>query len=260
MAFCGQGGRSAARAGTWIGRVAALTLVAVLAGSWPTAGWAAPARDPLIPGPNGELPDGWVNTQWGALGPVDVSLVVGVRRADLWEGQAGKMAVEKGASARVREIGAVISGQHLNELDPLTLKVGAQLGIELPNEPSDEQQDWLDEMRDNTGAIFDDIFVTRLRAAHAKVFALIATVRANTRNSVMRSFAQTANKYVDGHISMLDSTNLVAFNALPTPAAAPNRPLGSPVAATIDPMVIWMILFVAVIAGVATGVRIIRPR
>jgi predicted outer membrane protein len=273
VALCAQDGRmdGATRAGAWARRVAALTLVAASAVSWPAVAYAQDPRanaatglvariDPLVPGPNGELPDGWVDTQWGALGPVDVSLVEGVRRADLWEGEAGQLAVAKGASARVREIGAIISNQHLKELDPLTLKVGEQLGVALPNEPSEEQESWLVQMRQNSGEAFDDIFVTRLRAAHAKVFSLIATVRANTRNSLMRSFAQTANRYVDGHISMLDSTNLVEFNALPTPNVPAGRPLGSPVAAGLSPMVIWAILFAAVVAGVAVSVRIVRPR
>jgi predicted outer membrane protein len=247
-------------------------LVAVLAVGasvlWSGASWAArpgEARmDPLVPGPNGELPAGWVQTEWGAFGPVDRSLVEGVRRADLWEGQAGKMAVAKGESQRVKEIGGIISGQHLQELDPLVLKVGSQLGIAVPDQPSAEQQGWLDEMQNAEGAEFDQIFVARLRAAHAKVFSLIATVRANTRNSVMRTFAQTANKYVDGHIQLLDSTNLVAFNALPTPAAAvaaaavSSRTVSSegglPVA------VIWLILAIALAAGAVTAVRVVKPR
>jgi hypothetical protein len=283
VAVCGQDHEVTAR--TRACRVAVLVVAATSALLWPAASWAAPAQDrpalareggapaqdrpalaregvarvdPLIPGPNGEMPDGWVQTQWGALGPVDVALVEGVRRANLWEGPAGQMAVAKGGSPRVREIGATISGQHVKELDPLTLKVGEQLNIPLPNQPSDEQLGWLAEMQQRSGTEFDLVFVHRLRVAHAKVFALIATVRANTRNSIMRTFAQTANKYVDGHLSLLDSTNLVEFNALPTPVLVP--PTRSILNEGIHTPVLYAILIIAAVAGAAGAVRIIRPR
>jgi predicted outer membrane protein len=236
---------------------------------WPVqAAAAAPvvaAREPIV-GPNGELPEGWTNTQWGPLGPVDIALIEGVRRADLWEGPAGRMAVEKGFSDRVRQIGETISHQHTNELDPVVLDLAGKLGLQLPDTPSDEQNQWLAEMVAANGPEFDQVFVDRLRAAHGKVFQLIAQVRANTRNSLVRKFAQTANKYVDGHISLLDSTNLVAWELLPTPVAPPaaaKLPGSGPPASVsggLSPAVIWAVLIVALIAGAMTTGRILRPR
>ena len=247
-------------------------LVALAAGFAPVVLWAAspasaaPRVDTALPAANGKLPAGWIDTKWGPFGPGDRALVEGVRRADLWEGPAGQMAVQKGENARVKEIGAIISRQHVSELDPEVLKVGSQLGIALPSQPNADQQTWLGEMESTTGAAFDRVFVDRLRLAHSKVFALIASVRANTRNSVVREFAQTANKYVDNHMKLLDSTGIVEFDLLPTPIPPP--PAANPVASRllpgaqgrVNPTIIWIVLIVAAVAGGVATVRFVKPR
>jgi len=112
----------------------------------------------------------------------------------------------------------MISQQH-SQLDALVVRAAARLGVALPNEPNADQRGWLNEMRGATGAQFDQIFVDRLRAAHGKVFPAIANVRAGTRNSVVRELAQSANGFVLTHLTLLESTGLVAYSKLPPPPA-----------------------------------------
>lgn len=216
------------------------------------------AVTPAAAAPEGDLPPGWSNTQWGPFSPADRALVEGVRRADLWEGPAGAMAVAKGTNPRVREIGAIIGKQHTNELDPEVLKIAGQLGISIPSQPNEDQFAWLAEMEQSSGAQFDAVFVDRLRLAHSKVFQLIATVRANTRNSLIRAFAITANKYVDNHMNFLDSTGLVRYELLPTPAAP--APTGPQPGNGTSNVIIWVVLAVAIVAGGATTARVVRSR
>lgn len=246
----------------WMGVAAAIG--AILAHVLLTGGGAYAA--PAVPGPGGEMPEGWVNTQWGPLAPADRALLEGVRRADLWEGPAGQMAAQKGVNPRVREIGITISKQHVDEIDPEVLKVAGLLGVPLPSTPNADQNTWLKEMELAQGSDFDQVFVDRLRLAHSKVFQLIATVRANTRNSVVRDFAKLANKYVDGHIQFLDSTGLVKFNDLPTPeapapaAGAARAGVFAPGIQGVNSAVVWIVLIIAVMAGGLTTFRIVRPR
>ncbi|GGM50668.1 hypothetical protein GCM10011608_39500 [Micromonospora sonchi] len=153
------------------------------------------------------------------LAAADQALLDGVRMAGLWEMPAGQMAAEKGQSRVVREVGAEIAKQH-EELDRLTVEAANKLGAVIPNQPSAEQQQWLKEMKDATGARFDQIFVTRLRVAHGKIFPVIGAVRASTRNDVIRDLANAANTFVGDHMVMLESTGLVRYAELP-PAALP---------------------------------------
>ncbi|MGO4431485.1 hypothetical protein AB4Z54_75030, partial [Streptomyces sp. MCAF7] len=63
---------------------------------------------------------------------------------------------------------------------------------------------------------FQRVFANRLRAAHGKVFGLVAQVRAQSENSMVRSLATRANAVVLDHITVLEDTGLVDFEALNT--------------------------------------------
>ena len=120
-----------------------------------------------------------------ALNATDVALLNGVRLAGLWEIPAGEMAAERGSREVVRKIGRMIADQHV-QLDQLAVDAANKLGAVLPATPNADQQGWLNEMQNATGARFDQTFVDRLRAAHGKIFPVIGAVRAGTRNAVIR--------------------------------------------------------------------------
>ncbi|GAB7036444.1 DUF4142 domain-containing protein [Catenuloplanes niger JCM 9533] len=183
---------------------------------------AAQAAEPGVPVPPGELiPD----TATGEVTDADIDLVVKVRLAGLWEIPAGEMAQEKSENLRIREIGKDIAEQH-EVLDQLARDAAEKLDIKLPNKPNKDQQGWLDEMEEAEGEEFDQIYIDRLRAAHGKIFPAIATIRASTRNDTVRRLAQQANQFVATHLTLLESSDLVDFEALPTapnPAASPSK-------------------------------------
>ncbi|WP_370949840.1 DUF4142 domain-containing protein [Amycolatopsis sp. cg5] len=147
----------------------------------------------------------------------DETLIVKVRLAGLWEMPAGDWARTRGASPRVKEVGMSIMVDH-GRLDVQDRALAAELGIGLPDQPTAEQQGWLNEMQNaRTPAEFDRIFVNRLRAAHGVIFSAIAQIRAGTKNDRIRAFATTANQAVLRHITLLESTGLADFDALPQP-------------------------------------------
>jgi predicted outer membrane protein len=156
---------------------------------------------------------GTVPTKWGPLSTLDRTLVVKVRQAGLWEIPAGQQAQQRAKAPRVREVAQVIWTQHV-QLDADTRAVAEKLGVVIPNEPNGSQKSWLREMSGKFGNDFDKTFVLRLRAAHGKVFAIIAQVRAQSENSVIRAFAERAMKFVNTHMSLLESTGLVPRRAL----------------------------------------------
>ncbi|WP_144119513.1 DUF4142 domain-containing protein [Catellatospora sichuanensis] len=203
------------------------------------------------------LEPGWTVTEFGPLGPADRDLLVRVRLAGLWEAPAGKQAQDRARSAKVKEVGHHISGEHI-ALDAEVLKVADRLGVPLPDRPNAEQQSWLDELNGLRGAAWDNVFTARLRVAHGKVFSVVAAVRAGTRNEVIREFAEQAVTIVMRHMSYLESTGLVDYTSLPappTPVAAAARRTGGPPAPLI-----WLILAAALAVGAVTAARIRHPR
>ncbi|MEU6143822.1 DUF4142 domain-containing protein [Streptomyces sp. NPDC047081] len=162
---------------------------------------------------------GTVNTQWGPLTAADRDLIVRVRLAGLWELPAGQQAIQRAPSDAIKEAGDHLIVGH-TDLDKRVRIVAAQLGVELPNQPNEQQQGWLQEMSAASGAEYEYKFVNLLRAAHGKIFPAIGTVRNTTRNTLVRQLASDANQTVLDHITILEKTGRVDFDAIANDAVA----------------------------------------
>jgi predicted outer membrane protein len=202
------------------------------------------------------------------LTAADRNLLSVVRLAGLWETPAGNLAVKKGGTDRVRKVGAEIAKQHV-ELDKLVVAAANRLNVQLPGEPNADQRTWLAEMQAaEAGAEFDRVFVGRLRAAHGKVFPVIADVRSGTRNDIVRKLATDANGFVLNHLALLESTGLVQYSDLPQPRdPAPTEDrgwlgnaivTGSKGSQSVPAGLIWLVLVVALIGGGYAGVKMFR--
>ncbi|MFJ6777673.1 DUF4142 domain-containing protein [Streptomyces yangpuensis] len=189
----------------------ALTLIALLVpvdkfGGRASAAVAAPAA-----GDDDGL--GTVSTAYGPLTAADRDFVRKVRLAGLWELPAGRQAQQRGSRPAIRTAGDHLVDGH-TELDRQVIQVGQALGIDLPNQPSAQQQDWLGQMNRAKGDEYERLFTQLLRRAHGKVFSLLAGIRAQTRNSMVRALASSANATVLDHITVLEDTGLVDFDGL----------------------------------------------
>lgn len=202
----------------------AFTLIALLIpvqsfGGRASAAASAPAGD--------DDGAGVLSTAFGPLTPQDRDFIRKVRLAGLWELPAGRQAQERGARPTVRTAGEHLIEGH-TELDRRVIEVGGALGVQLPDKPSDQQQGWLNQMTAAQGDEYERVFVQLLRRAHGKVFALVAQIRAQTRNSMVRELANDANTTVLDHISVLEATGLVDFDGLvdatPTPSTVSRPP------------------------------------
>jgi predicted outer membrane protein len=194
-----------------------LLAIAVLGGG----GFALWQAYESFPSSGSPSQDGWTSTPTGPVGPADRDMVVRVHLASLWEHPIGQQMAERGTQSRVREVGRLISIEHL-ELDDLDIAAAHELGIELPTQPTIEQQGWLAQANAASGPAFDTTAVNLLRAAHGTVLPLLTTVRASTRNSAVRLLADQAAVFVTRHMNYLESTGLVNFDALPQ-APTPTR-------------------------------------
>ena len=172
-----------------------------------------------------------MQTQWGPLGPADRDFLNRVKQAGLWEKPAG----EKGKAKRADQPKIQEACKHLIEghtlLDNVVNRAGVLLGHTLPTEASDEQKGWLAEMDAANGDEFDAVFANRLRAAHGKVYAYAAQIRAGTKNELVRILSTQAMITVFDHMKVLEETGRVDFAGLesPQPLAPPtNAGSGAP--------------------------------
>ncbi|MET8681359.1 DUF4142 domain-containing protein [Streptomyces sp. NPDC004647] len=184
------------------------------------------------------LEAGSVATSWGPLSAADRDFIVRVRLAGLWELPAGQQAIERAPTQAVADAGEHLVEGH-TQLDARVRDVAARLGMELPNQPNDQQRRWLEEFTAARDMAYAQRFTNVLRAAHGKVFVLIGQIRNTTRNTLVRGLADEANMTVLDHITMLERTGMVDFDAIAAEAtesgtASPTGPPPHP-AAPADP-------------------------
>lgn len=185
----------------------------------------------------------------GPLTMADRDFLVKVRLAGLWERPSGEQAQERSGSDAVKEAGQHLMDGHA-ELDATVLQVAQDLGVEVPDEPNADQRGWMAEMTNaDTPQEYDQVFVARLRAAHGKVFGLVAQIRAGTRNNMIRAFSTRTMEVVLDHIVMLEATELVNFASLPLPPDP--GPIGPVNGRSVNPLLVISILAVALAMTVA---------
>lgn len=158
----------------------------------------------------------WTQTQWGPLGPADRDLLVMVRQADLCGGSSGQQAQHQGNSAQVRAVAKRV-GVGYGDLDTQVRSVAGKLGVPLPDQPNAQQRGWMRELFGRSGLDFDRMFAQRLRLTDGAVLPVITSVRAGTRNELIRSFAANAAVLVNRQMEYLEGTGLVDYSRLPEP-------------------------------------------
>ncbi|MCL8014135.1 DUF4142 domain-containing protein [Streptomyces sp. AS02] len=152
------------------------------------------------------------NTQYGPLTEADRDFVVKVRAAGLWEHPLGLMAMQRGTTPEMKEAGEHLVVGHAR-LDLACRKLASELNITLPNQASPQQQQFVATVDSKTGKEFDATGVAIMRVTHGQIFPVIAKIRGTTQNSMVRQLADLANDTVLDHMTVLEKTGMVNFDA-----------------------------------------------
>lgn len=152
------------------------------------------------------------NTRYGPLTEADRDFVVKVRAAGLWEHPLGLISMRKGSTAAMKEAGEHLVVGH-GRLDAACRKIAPELGITLPNQASPQQQQFVATADSKSGKEFDSTATAIMRVTHGQIFPVIAKIRATTTNSLIRQLADLANDTVLDHMTILEKTGLVNFDA-----------------------------------------------
>ncbi|MFI2431387.1 DUF4142 domain-containing protein [Streptomyces sp. NPDC018693] len=149
-------------------------------------------------------------TPYGPLSEADRDFVVKVRAAGLWEYPLGELAMEKGSTPEMKEAGAHLIVGHAG-LDEMCRKIAPELRIELPNQASPQQQQFVATSAALSGPQFDSTAANIMRVTHGQIFPAIAKIRANTKNTLVRQLADLANDTVLDHITVLEKTGVINY-------------------------------------------------
>jgi predicted outer membrane protein len=160
-------------------------------------------------------------TAFGPISAVDKKLLAVVAQTSIRENTTSEWALERSQNPQIRAAAQTIITQH-KDLMAKDMSLSAKLGLPVPDKPSAQMQEGIDRMRDETGTTFENDYVNTLRQGHAEALILLNTVRADTRNSLVRSYSDLAESYVMTHIQMLEKTGDVDFSKLPVPPPPTN--------------------------------------
>lgn len=156
-------------------------------------------------------------TPFGPISPAGKKLLTIVQQTSLREITTSTWAQQRSANPAVQEVARVIITQH-KDLDSRDTDISTRMGLAVPTEPAPDMQVGIDRMRGEFGEEFDRDYVNTLRKAHAEALILVSTVRADTRNTLVRPFADLAGDYIKTHINLLEKTGDVDYAQPPVPS------------------------------------------
>ncbi|HLV75874.1 MAG TPA: DUF4142 domain-containing protein [Vulgatibacteraceae bacterium] len=159
----------------------------------------------------------------GLLSAADRLLLVQLRQAALWEIPAGRAAARRASQEATRKNLGQVATRHIR-FDGVNRRMAVKLNVPLPNSPDAEQQSWLSEISGKSGTDYDKTVVARMRTAQGRLYARAAAVRASTRNTTMRRYAQQVQVFLNGQLKLLESTGFVTVDTLPDPPTVGDAP------------------------------------
>ena len=136
----------------------------------------------------------------GLSGDVD-AYVRNVALGNEYEIQAGRIAMERGNSEEVRQLGEMIAADHEQLQTELRTAVeAAGLDFDLPTELEGRRQGMIDNLNAAADMDFDAAFLSQQESAHVEAVALHEGFEASGDVDALTDYAGTAGNVVQGHL------------------------------------------------------------
>lgn len=132
----------------------------------------------------------------------DTQYLQAIHQVNLFEISKGEMAGQKAQDQGVKNLGQQIGTDH-TQLDETVQQVANQLGVELSNEPTADQQDAMDQMNNASGEEFDQLWVTSNLTGHVQAIQATQTEISQGSDSSVIELAQTALPTLQTHYDEL---------------------------------------------------------
>ncbi|GAB3861700.1 hypothetical protein GCM10029963_66610 [Micromonospora andamanensis] len=149
----------------------------------------------------------------------DTQYLQAVHQVNLYEIAAGELAQEKGQNQQVKELGQQFVTDH-TELDQSVQDLAGQLNVELPSEPTTDQQTALDQLNNASGEEFDRLWVTQSLAGHVQAIQATQTEISQGTEPQVVQLAQTALPVLQAHYDAL--VMLAEELGIPVPETSPS--------------------------------------
>ena len=153
----------------------------------------------------------------------DQAWMVAAHQSNLAEIAAGTAAQENAVSEDVREMAAMLIADH-QALDADLTAAAQQFGVQLPGEPSAEQQATLQQVLTNQGEAFDAAWIAAQIDGHRASLAAGQQEIASGSDPAAVALAQAAAPVVQGHLDHLLGLAGQVPGLVPSGTSAPETP------------------------------------
>ncbi|QGN47610.1 DUF4142 domain-containing protein [Micromonospora sp. WMMD558] len=146
----------------------------------------------------------------------DTQYLQAIHQVNLFEITAGELAQEKGQNEQVKNLGEMFKTDH-TQLDQSVQDVAGQFDVELPDEPTPEQQNIIDQLNNASGEEFDRLWVTNQLTGHVQAIQATQTEISQGSEQAVVQLAQTALPTLQAHYDEL--VQLAEQLGIPVPQA-----------------------------------------
>lgn len=140
--------------------------------------------------------------------------MVAAHQSNLAEIAAGTAAQDQATTAEVREMGATLIADH-EALDAGLVALAEELGVDLPDQPSPEQEAALTEVREQQGEAFDTAWIATQIEGHRMSLAAGQEEIANGSDEDVIALAEAAAPVIQRHLDHLLTMSGGAPGAVP---------------------------------------------
>ena len=133
----------------------------------------------------------------------DRAFLVAAHQSNLAEIAAGQSAQQKATTQVVKEHGQIFIRDH-TRLDATVKQVASQLGVELPNAPSEAQRASLAAVNAKSGSAYDAAWLTQQLASHRASLAAGTKELAQGSDATVKGVASASAPVVKMHLAMLE--------------------------------------------------------
>ncbi|MFG3602032.1 DUF4142 domain-containing protein [Micromonospora chersina] len=132
----------------------------------------------------------------------DTQYLQALHQVNLFEITAGNLAQQKGQNQQVKDLGKMFVTDH-TQLDQTVQSTAQQLNVQLPADPTADQQKVLDRLNNLSGAEFDKAWVTAQLAGHVQAIQATQTEISQGSEQSVVQIAQDALPVLQAHYDAL---------------------------------------------------------
>src|SRR6476661_3719494 len=169
-----------------------------------------PGRSPNTPNPptnnnSGRSPNTPTSgeTAPNSLSSRDKNFVLQAAQTGMLEVQLGKLAVERGSSARVKEYGQEMVNEHTQANQEL-MQLAMQKGVELPTEMSSQNKALTDRLSGLSGTSFDKAYKQAMIESHNQAIALFQAQSQQGQDPELKGWATKLLPNLQAHLQMVN--------------------------------------------------------